>query len=239
MADFTAGLLAVIAVLAGLVSRDAECASGFEVSLLGAALAVQAQRFVSVEGLDRGARRERLMGPPMATTADLARHARAQRAHDELEPYYRAYAAADGFLVIACLYEAQRAAAAAVLGLVDPWAANPQAPPADAAERDQRLALVAEFERRIAAEPVAVWVERFRQKAVPAAEVRLLEQLFEHDQATANGLVHTLSHASAGTVKLLGSLFKIDGVATPPRRAIPALGEHTGEVLSECSQGRT
>jgi crotonobetainyl-CoA:carnitine CoA-transferase CaiB-like acyl-CoA transferase len=42
IADFTAGLLAAVAVLAGLVGRTAEAAPGIEVSLLGAALAVQA-----------------------------------------------------------------------------------------------------------------------------------------------------------------------------------------------------
>jgi crotonobetainyl-CoA:carnitine CoA-transferase CaiB-like acyl-CoA transferase len=236
MADFTAGLLAVVAVLAGLFARDGERASGFEVSLLGAALAVQAQRFVSVEALDRAERDGRLPGTSIATSEDLERQARAKQAHDELEPYYRAYAAADGFLAIACLHEGQRIAAAGVLGLADPWAANPQAPPSDGDERARRLALVAEFERRIAAEPAAVWVARLREAGVPSAEVRSLDQQFEDDQVTANGLVHTLTHASAGTVKLLGSLFKIDGSVSPPRRSIPALGEHTEEVLAECTR---
>jgi crotonobetainyl-CoA:carnitine CoA-transferase CaiB-like acyl-CoA transferase len=231
MADFTAGLLATIAVLGGLVSRARDGARGFEVSLLGAALAVQAQRFVSVEPLDAAARSGGVAGA-LATPDDLDRLARARRAHDELEPYYRAYAAADGFIVLACLHEGQRLAAGAVLGLEDPWAANPQAPPADADERTRRLALVADFERRIADEPAFYWVERFRAAGVPAAEVRALERLFELDQVAANGLVHTVEHG-VGPVKLLGSLFKIDGLVTPPRRAIPALGEHTGEVMRE------
>jgi crotonobetainyl-CoA:carnitine CoA-transferase CaiB-like acyl-CoA transferase len=238
MADFTAGLLAAIAALAGLVGRGRDGARGLEVSLLGAALAVQAQRFVSVETLDRDARDQRREGPALATAEDLGRHARAQRAHDELEPYYRAYAGADGFFVLACLHERQRVAAAAVVGLTDPWAANPQATPADADERGQRLALVAEFERRVAAAPAAVWVQRFRAGGVPASEVRLLDQLFEHDQVRANGLVHTLEHPRFGPVKLLGSLFKIDGCVTPPARPIPGLGEHTEEVLAQCRQPR-
>jgi crotonobetainyl-CoA:carnitine CoA-transferase CaiB-like acyl-CoA transferase len=236
MADLTAGLLAAIAVLAGLVGRGRDGAAGLEVSLLGAALAVQAQRFVSVEALDRGPRQERQAGPALATAGDLERHAHVQRAHDELEPYYRAYAAADGFVVLACLNERQRVAVAGVLGLEDPWAANPQAPPASGNEREQRLALVAEFERRLAGEPADLWVARFRAAGVPASEVRRLDQLFEGDQAQANGLVHTLEHEPVGTVKLLGSLFKIDGVVTPPGRTIPTLGEHTEEVLAECRQ---
>jgi crotonobetainyl-CoA:carnitine CoA-transferase CaiB-like acyl-CoA transferase len=123
-----------------------------------------------------------------------------------------------------------------VLGLEDPWAANPQAPPAGAHERRHRLALVAQFERRVAAEPATAWVRRLRAAGVPASEVRLLDQLFEDDQVSANGLVHTLPDERVGPVKLLGSLFKIDGVATPPRQSIPALGEHTEEVLAQCRQ---
>ncbi len=238
MADFTAGLLAAIAALAGLVGRRRDGAAGMEVSLLGAALAVQAQRFVSVEQLDRPARETRTRGPALATADDLERHARSQRAHDELEPYYRAYAAADGFFVLACLHLRQRVAAAAVLGLEDPCAANPQAPPASEDERQQRLAMVSEFERRVAGESARVLVQRFRAAGVPAAEVRLLEQQFEHEQVQANGLVHTVEHAPVGEVKLLGSLFKIDGFAVPPGRGIPALGEHTEEVLAQCRQPR-
>jgi crotonobetainyl-CoA:carnitine CoA-transferase CaiB-like acyl-CoA transferase len=220
MADFTAGLLAAIAVLAGLLGRGRDDASGLEVSLLGAALAVQAQRFVSVES-DSG---------PAAAPASGG--------DDELEPYYRAYAASDGFFVLACLNEPQRVAAAAVVGVEDPWTANPQAPPATAAERQRRLAVVAAFERRLAAEPAPVWVRRFRAAGVPASEVRRLEQLFEHDQVRANGLVQTLEHDRVGPVTLLGSLFKIDGAVTPAGRSIPALGEHTEEVLAECRQTR-
>ena len=50
----------------------------------------------------------------------------------------------------------------------------------------------------------------------------------------ANGLVHTVNHDGVGAVRLLGSVFKIEGLATPPRRGIPGLGEHTEEVLAQC-----
>ena len=233
MADFTAGLLAAIAVLAGLVGRGAGAAPGVEVSLLGAALAVQAQRFVSVESIDAAAREDRTSGPPIATAEDLETRVRARRAADELEPYYRAYAAADGFIVLACLHEGQRRAAADVLGLDDPWAANPQAVPGSGAERAARLELVTSFERRIAGEPAVGLVGRFRAAGAPAAEVRLLEQQFEHEHVQANGLVQTLQHDPVGAVKLLGSLFKVDGVVAAAERLIPALGEHTAEVLAE------
>jgi len=234
MADFTAGLLAAIAVLSGLIGRERAQAPGLEVSLLGASLAVQAQRLVSVESIDR-ARREPLAGAHgPATAADLRRQTSRRDAADELEPYYRAYAARDGFIVLACLHERQRIAASGVLELHDPWTHNPQAQPADDTERAQRRALVAEFERLLAQRTVEEWVRRFRAAGVPAAEVRALEHQFENEQTVANGLVQTVSTERAGEIKLLGSVFKVDGVSAPARYSIPALGEHTEEVLAEC-----
>ncbi len=173
MADFTAGLLATIAVLGGLVGRGPGAAPGIEVSLLGAALAVQAQRFVSVADVDPEPPKGESRTPPRD---DLARHGQEMRAALELEPYYRAYAASDGFLALACLHERQRRAAAATVGLEDPWADNPQAPPAGEAERGRRLQIVAEFERRLGARSVEEWVARFRAAGVPAAPVRMLSR---------------------------------------------------------------
>jgi crotonobetainyl-CoA:carnitine CoA-transferase CaiB-like acyl-CoA transferase len=238
IADFTAGLLAAIAVLAGLVGRSSEAAPGIEVSLLGAALAVQAQRFVSVDGVDPTPPRAELERLAPASEADLERHVDHRRAADELEPYYRTYRAADGYFVLACLHERQRRAAAAIVGVDDRWAANPQAPPADLAERRRRRGLVAEFERRLALDPAADWIRRFRAVGVPAAQVQRLDQLFEHEQVAANGLVATVGGAT-GSVRLLGSVFKVDDVTPPPGRSIPALGEHTEEVLSACTTQRS
>jgi crotonobetainyl-CoA:carnitine CoA-transferase CaiB-like acyl-CoA transferase len=238
MADFTAGLLAAIAVLAGLVARSRDAAPGLEVSLLGAALAVQAQRFVAVDRLDPTPPCSALEELAPAGEADLMRQVDERRAADELEPYYRAYRAADGYFVLACLHERQRLAAAAIVGIEDAWAANPQAPPADLTERSRRLELVAEFERRLARETAADWIRRFTAVGVPAAQVQRLDQLFEHEQVAANGLVASVGSA-AGSVRLLGSVFKVDDVTPVTPGAVPALGEHTEEVLSACTAQRS
>src|SRR6202042_875001 len=79
MADFTAGMLAAVAVLSGLLGRVRDGAPGVEVSLLGAALAGQGPRFVSVERLDRAGRDERGTDPPLPTHDDLERGARTRR----------------------------------------------------------------------------------------------------------------------------------------------------------------
>jgi crotonobetainyl-CoA:carnitine CoA-transferase CaiB-like acyl-CoA transferase len=230
MADFTAGLLAAVSILAGLVGRrdDGDPAPGVEVSLLGAALAVQAQRLVALDGDGRRARAD---ARRPANARDLAAHGARVRAAEELEPYYRAYRAADGFFVLTCLNEAQRRMTLRLLGLEDPFVADPQAAPASEPERAARARLVRRFEAILEREPAAHWIDRLRAAGVPAAQVRTLEQLYDDPQALANGLVQEVPTPGGETVRLLGSVFKVDGSAAEARRGVPALGEHTAEVL--------
>jgi crotonobetainyl-CoA:carnitine CoA-transferase CaiB-like acyl-CoA transferase len=236
MADFTAGLLAAIAVLGGLYAaeHDPGAAPQVEVSLLGAALAVQAQRFVSVQPLDEHARAQRLAAAPLRSEADLAQHAAETARAEELEPYYRAYRAADGFFALACLNEPQRRAVLEVVGAEDPYVANPQAPPGDSHERARRLEHVALLERTFATTPVSECVAALRAAGAPAAPVRSLDQLFDDPQALANGLVESLPIDGVGEVRQLGSLFKVNGRTARSARPAPLLGEHTEEVLAQC-----
>jgi crotonobetainyl-CoA:carnitine CoA-transferase CaiB-like acyl-CoA transferase len=81
LADFTAGLLAALAVTAGLMGRG-EGAPKIEVSLLGAALALQAQRFVSVDGVDGP-----VGGGRPAGRAELAALTARVEALEALDPY--------------------------------------------------------------------------------------------------------------------------------------------------------
>ena len=78
LADFTAGLLAALAVTAGLLGRG-ERAPELEVSLLGAALALQAQRFVAVEALDARRLAEGADPPPGESASPAAPSSRRAR----------------------------------------------------------------------------------------------------------------------------------------------------------------
>jgi crotonobetainyl-CoA:carnitine CoA-transferase CaiB-like acyl-CoA transferase len=209
LADFTAGLLAALAVTAGLLGRG-ERAPELEVSLLGAALALQAQRFVEVEGILEVSQVETL---------------------EALDPYYRAHACSDGFVALACLNTAQRLQVCDLLGLEDAFAANPQAKARNSEERDRRVAHVGAVEAGFARMTVRDAVDALAARRVPASEVRSLRRLFDDEQVRANGLVQTVEQPGVGAVRLLGSLFKVDGVAEGRARPAPGLGEHTGELL--------
>ena len=219
LADFTAGLLAALSVASALLSRErAEHAPSVEVSLLGAALALQAQRFVELPG-------ER---PP---DADLARRAAAIEEGEALDPYYRAHRCRDGFVALACLNAIQREQVCELFGLADAFTGNPQAEPAGADERELRLAHAAAVEAGFAGLSVADAVERLGARGVPAGEVRPLEALFDDPQVTANGLVQTVERDGAGEMRLLGGVFKVDGEPLRRGRPGPRLDEHRGELL--------
>jgi crotonobetainyl-CoA:carnitine CoA-transferase CaiB-like acyl-CoA transferase len=249
LADFTAGLLAALSVTSGLLGRGEE-APELEVSLLGAALALQAQRFVSVEGIDREARDgrghgaaeggwpgsggpARIEGGRAAGRVALEEVAARVEALEALDPYYRAHACADGFVALACLNTAQRLRVSELFGLEDPFAGNPQAAPADADEHRRRSAHVRALEDAFARLSVREAVDLLGARGVPAGEVRSLDQLFDDDQVRANGLVQTVDQPGVGPVRLLGSPFKVDGRPSGRGRAAPALDEHAGELLGE------
>ena len=61
--------------------------------------------------------------------------------------------------------------------------------------------------------------------------MRSLDQLFADEQVTANGLVQTVESAEAGPVRLLGSVFKVDGVPTTRGVPAPGLDEHRAELF--------
>ena len=224
LADFTAGLLAALSVTAGLLGRDGT-APEVEVSLLGAAMALQAQRFVSVDGVD-----PRPNGTSFAGRAELQRATAKAELGEALDPYYRAHACADGFIALACLNVVQRLRVCELLDLKDPCVNNPQAPPGDDAERDRRMAHVRAVEAGFAGIPVSEAVAALADRRVPASEVRSLDQLFDDAQVNANGLVQTVDQPGVGAVQLLGGLFKVDGAPSASGRPSPGLGEHAGEL---------
>ena len=234
MADLTAGLLTFSAALLGLTDRfrrgdDGGPAKGLEVSLLGAALAVQVQRFVALGD-------ETPAGPAFCDKSRLDDIATAVAESDELEPYYRCYRASDGFLALACLNLAQRIKVGELLGIDDPWAADPQAKPADTAEHATRSALKHRFAVAFSTNTVEHWIDQCELRGIPAGPVRDIAHVHDAPQVRANGLAQTFEQPGFGPVSVLGALFKIDGTATAHARTAPRLGEHTEDLREQLSQ---
>jgi crotonobetainyl-CoA:carnitine CoA-transferase CaiB-like acyl-CoA transferase len=231
IADLTAGFLLASGVLAALVrAKTAGVGELVEVSLHAAALAVQLQDVVRLPW-------EAAVGEArIATSADLDQRA-ADIARDvAINPYYRCYAAADGYLALACLNPVQRRALLDLLSLDDPTVDAPDLVPDDPAILAAKQQVTAEVERRLSAATVAEWVERLGAAGIPAGPVVVQETALADPQAAANGLAAAVDQPGLGLVSLLGPLHR---VGAEPRDAAlqgglvpaPGLGEHTDAVL--------
>ncbi|HET8675946.1 MAG TPA: CaiB/BaiF CoA-transferase family protein [Blastocatellia bacterium] len=77
------------------------------------------------------------------------------------------------------------------------------------------------------------WVELMRDADACCEPVLALDEAFEHAQARARGMVHEIEHPVAGAIKQLGFVPKLSDTAARVKRASPALGEQTDELLAE------
>jgi crotonobetainyl-CoA:carnitine CoA-transferase CaiB-like acyl-CoA transferase len=221
MADLAAGFLLSSAVLAALVrARETGRGERVDVSLLAAALAVQVQDLVWLPGEPAGPARA-------ATRADLG--ARAAEIGDGLamNPYYRCFATADGFLAVACLNVTQRRAMLDLFGLDDATVDAPDLVPGDPDVLAAKREVTGAIADRIRAEPLDTWVERFGAAGVPCGPVLARETVAADAQVRAAGLVGTATQPGLGEVAMLAGVFG-DGHVLPA----PGIGEHTDEVLA-------
>jgi crotonobetainyl-CoA:carnitine CoA-transferase CaiB-like acyl-CoA transferase len=226
LADLTAGMLLTSAVLAALLrSRATGDGERVEVSLLAAAMTVQVQDLVWLDGEERP-------GPPVATPADLSARAEEIAIGLATNPYYRCYEAADGFVAVACLNHAQRSAFAGLHGLDDPTIGAPDLLPDEPRVVALKRALVVAVEQRMRRAPSATWLERLSAAGVPCGPVHARERVRDDAQIRANGLLVELEQPGLGAVTLLGRVLGL-GTELPPLGPAPRLGEHTESVLGE------
>jgi len=154
--------------------------------------------------------------------------------HPNLVPY-QAFRGADGrWLLVAVGNDEQWRRFCAALDL-------PYADDARFRTNADRVAhrgeLVPLLEQRLASAPAADWVARLTAGRVPAGPVHAMADLFADPQVEAAGLVQEMAHPQFGALRTVGSAFRFS--ATPPvlRRAPPALGQHTDEILRACGYG--
>jgi itaconate CoA-transferase len=96
---------------------------------------------------------------------------------------------------------------------------------------EHRSELEPELEREFGARSASEWLERLRAARIPCGAVNDLGAVMEHPQLAHNGLVADVG-SPAGAIPTIGSPFLV-GRERAGLGAVPALGEHTGEVLRE------
>ncbi|HSF60375.1 MAG TPA: CoA transferase [Gaiellaceae bacterium] len=225
MADLTAGFLLATGVLAALVrARESRIGELVEVSLLAAALAVQLQDLVWLPGeIERGAGRGTSRAQLESRAAEIAGGV-------AMNPYYRCFETADGFLAVACLNLAQRSAFLDLFGLEDPTIDAPDLVPDDQTLLTAKETVTAEIEREIAGSPTEEWLARLEAAGVPCGLVQTREGVHADPQVIAAGLVGQVDQPDLGDVRMLAPFVRFGG-STPGPAPAPALGADTEAVL--------
>jgi len=227
MADLTAGFLLSTGVLAALVgSRESRVGQLVEVSLLAAALAVQLQDLVWLSGEAEASETH------PADRAHLEARAAEIAGGVAMNPYYRCFEAADGFLAVACLSLVQRAAFLALFGLEDETVEAPDLVPESPTVLAAKQAVTIEIERAIAARTTSEWLHRLESAGVPCGVVYPRETVYADPQVVANGLVDDVVQPGLGGVRLLAPFIRV-GDEKPGTAAAPELGADTEKVLGE------
>ncbi len=130
-------------------------------------------------------------------------------------PFERLYRTADGWICVAALEEADRAALAQVL------------------ETDLADVMAARIEQK----ETAAWLSAFEAAGVPAVEpvARHTHAFLNDPENRRTGRVAECLHPTKGNVRELAHLVRVSGSANPPHRLAPDLGAHTESIL--CAMG--
>lgn len=139
---------------------------------------------------------------------------------------YKAYRTQDGEVVISAGSDALFQKLCTVLGQAD-WASDERFidNPNRVANQTQLYGLIDPI---VASQPSAHWIDALEQAGVPCAPVNTIGQMLEHAQTQALKLVTPIPDSSMRCVALPVTF---DGQRPRVRRAPPALGAHTQQLL--------
>ncbi|MGQ9586360.1 MAG: CaiB/BaiF CoA transferase family protein [Anaerolineae bacterium] len=209
--DITAALFACIAILAALQERSRSGqGQRIDVSLLESQVAWLAN--VASNYLVSGERPKRY-----------------GNAHPNVVPY-EAFETADGYVTLGIGNDRQyqtfcREAGCEYLAEDPRFATNPDR----VQNRATLIPLLQEVFRRKTTEE---WIRLFFEMGIPGGPINTVDQVFQHPQVQARGMVVEVPHPAAGAVRLVRSPLNLSRTPTRVRSHPPLVGEHTGEVLS-------
>lgn len=140
---------------------------------------------------------------------------------------YKAYATADGELVVAAGSDGLFRKLAGVVGHPE-WASDPRF--ADNPSRVQHQGeLYAMLDEIMRGGATAQWVARLESAGIPCSPVQSVAQMLAHEQTAALGLVQDVPGSQ---MRLLALPLSFNGARPHPAGPPPSIGEHTATVFS-------
>jgi crotonobetainyl-CoA:carnitine CoA-transferase CaiB-like acyl-CoA transferase len=210
LVDFTAGYVAAIAVM-GAVWKARRDGRGCDVDLSLFETALSLLTYLATWSATLGWEPVRMP----------------DSAHQRVVPF-QAFAAADGWIVVACAKEALWRRLCDVIDRPD-LANDERFSDFDARDRNRGV-LVPELQRVFAARSVAEWEHALRTNGIPCSAVNDVAGALADGQAEARGAIVSYDHPLLGQVRGIASALG-RSLAGPPARG-PLLGEHNAEILT-------
>ena len=205
--DFYAASLLAYGTSAALFHRERTGEGQYVgISLLGAALAMQSGRFIRAEGEDSGVSRDLRSGgiTGIHPTSEGELYISANTAH-----FWRSLCA--------------------LTGLPD-LADNPKY---DTVRKRAKCAseIVPVIREALRSRTALEW-EKILGEDVPCCAVRSIEEMFDHPQVAAQGLVGRVVHPRVGSYVGVRKPLKFSAAPGPEPFGAPALGQHADKILS-------
>jgi crotonobetainyl-CoA:carnitine CoA-transferase CaiB-like acyl-CoA transferase len=210
IADLTAGLFAVIGVLAALQYR-ARTGVGQHVgaSLLGSATALVASYVTS-----------QAMGTPFD---------RVGSAHNTLAPYQAFRGADNSYFIVAAGNDRFFGNLVAELGR--PTLAQDPRFDTNAHRTSNRDVLAAELQEEFSQVPAREWLARLAAAGVPVAPILEIADLAALEQLRMNGYIADVDHPSVGALPVVVTPLTFSATPVTVRRPPPRLDQHHEEIL--------
>jgi crotonobetainyl-CoA:carnitine CoA-transferase CaiB-like acyl-CoA transferase len=232
--DFATGLAIAGAVCAALYHRACTGeGQRVETSLLATALALQGGAVMENPAADarrNELREERRKRQQQGVRFDeLVRMRRPSRGG----LFYRVYLTLDGAIALGALSSALRAKVRSALGIEFRAMDDPGWDPEDPRQVARAHEAAEQAVQTLATKTTAEWLEIFEREGVPAGPVHFPEDLSEHPQVRANGLMVDLVHERSGPQRAVGPFARFSGFEDAPVLPSPALGAHTDACLRE------
>lgn len=213
--DLFTGCYASTAILAALRAREASGeGQHIDMALLDVSMAILANQATAFLNTGKPPQRQGNTHPSLAPYQDIATQ--------------------DGSMLLAIGNNGQFARFCEAAGHAE-WAADERFA-SNTLRVKHRAELIALMEAVTRTRTTAQWVTLLEDKAVPCGPINDIGQAFGDAQVQARGLAVTLPRdAGDGIAAITGVASPLRLTATPPvlRRAPPALGQHTEEVLAE------
>ncbi len=239
--DFVSGTFLAFGIVSALYQRE-QTGRGQQVdsSLFAAGLTMQYRPMFSLEIMDKEPRDNMLslMAKARASGQSIedARRESAYKALNQpstaTNPYYNIYKTRDGQMVVACLNNRLRRAAAGVLGVDDPRVKT-DVFDSTALDLDAAAVLKAQIEAAFASKTTDAWCDAFDSAGIPCGPVRTNEELFEDPHVAAQGMLLDTEHALFGPIRSPNLPIRMTDADVGSQTPSPALGQHTVEFLQE------